>query len=109
VVTTQYCNSVQYWGQLSPIKDNKKGKTISDDPIALRVEEIRKGLEPQRFLAFSFDKKSLKAKRQVFWPTNQRLSTVPGIFDAKGESIFNTLSDRLARFALPFLFNLSPL
>jgi hypothetical protein len=40
-------------------------------------------------LAFSFDKKSLKAERQVFWPINQRLSTVPGIFDVK-VSLFST-------------------
>jgi hypothetical protein len=32
----------------------------------------------------------LKAERQVLWPINQWLSTVPGIFDAK-VSLFSTL------------------
>jgi hypothetical protein len=49
-------------------------------------------------LAFSFEKKSLKAE---CLPINQRLSAVPGIFDA----IFNTLSDRLVIPALPLLFD----
>jgi hypothetical protein len=40
----------------------------------------------------------------VFWPINQQLSIVLGIFDAKGESIFNTLSDRLAEMVMHFLF-----
>jgi hypothetical protein len=40
----------------------KKRAVIFGEPIALRVEEIRQGLEPKRFLAFSFDKKSLKAE-----------------------------------------------
>jgi hypothetical protein len=47
-------------------------------------------------LAFSFDKISFNAECQVFWPTNQRPSTVPSILAAKDEPIFNTLSDWLA-------------
>jgi len=34
-------------------------------------------------------RKYLKAEVQVFWPINQRLSTVPGIFNAK-VSLFST-------------------
>jgi hypothetical protein len=41
---------------------NKKGRVIADEPVAYRVEEIRKGLEPLRFLAFSFEKTTLKAE-----------------------------------------------
>jgi hypothetical protein len=52
-------------------------------PVALRVDEIRKGLESQKVLAFSSDKVSLKAERQVCRPINQRLSGVLRIFDVK--------------------------
>lgn len=44
-------------------KQTKKSRI--NEPIVLRVEEIRKGLKPQRFLAFSFKKKTLKAEEEL--------------------------------------------
>jgi hypothetical protein len=40
----------------------------------------------------------------LLWSTNQRLSTVPRIFDAKSQSIFDMLSDWLALLILPLVF-----
>ena len=54
--------SLNLGGTISSPRYVKKRAVIFGEPIALRVEEIRQGLEPKRFLAFSFDKKSLKAE-----------------------------------------------